>query len=75
MASSSASAGPSTRSRVVFLALAVALAAVVSTAVGSAARSDKWWWDNLGGPSSSQFSNISQITKSNVNRLEVARLQ
>jgi quinoprotein glucose dehydrogenase len=63
---------PSRRPSVVFLAIAVALIAVVMTAVGSAARSDKWWWDNLGGPSSSQFSNIRQITKSNVNRLEVA---
>ena len=66
------SAGPSTRSRVIFTMIAVALAAVVSAAVASAARSDKWWWDNLGGPSSSQFSNLGQITKANVNRLAVA---
>ena len=79
MTSSDTSVGPSTPSRchsraprAVFVAIAVALVAVVTTAVGSAARSDKWWWDNLGGPSSSQFSNLGQITKSNVNRLEVA---
>ena len=79
MTSSDTSVGPSTPShchsrapRAVFVAIAVALVAVVTTAVGSAARSDKWWWDNLGGPSSSQFSNLGQITKANVNRLEVA---
>ncbi len=79
MTSSDSSVGPSTPSprhsrapRAVFVAIAVALVAVVTTAVGSAARSDKWWWDNLGGPSSSQFSNLGQITKANVNRLEVA---
>ena len=70
MTSSDTSVGPSTPShchsrapRAVFVAIAVALVAVVTTAVGSAARSDKWWWDNLGGPSSSQFSNLGQITK------------
>ena len=79
MTSSDTSVGPSTPShchsrapRAVFVAIAVALVAVVTTAVGSAARSDKWWWDNLGGPSSSQFSNLGQITKANVTRLEVA---
>ncbi len=54
-------------------AIAAGLTLLVSAAVYSAAdRSDKWWWDNLGGPSSSQFSNFDQINKSNVNQLQVA---
>src|SRR5262245_37216201 len=51
------------------------LAALLFALVGAgtkAARSDKWWWDNLGGPSSSHFSQLDQIKKSNVSELQVA---
>ncbi|MCC7007779.1 MAG: PQQ-binding-like beta-propeller repeat protein [Acidobacteria bacterium] len=56
----------------VFTVLAAALIAVVTVSVGSAARSDKWWWDNLAGPDSSNFVGADQVTKANVSRLEVA---
>ncbi len=46
--------------------------AVVPSGALVAARSDKWWWDNLGGPDSSHFSNLDQIRKSNLTQLEVA---
>ena len=59
-------------STAVYLGLAVVLVSAVGTAVAVAARSDKWWWDNHGGPDSSNFSNLDQINKSNVNTLEVA---
>ena len=59
-------------STAVYLGIALALASTVSTAVVMAARSDKWWWDNHGGPDSSNFSNLDQINKSNVSKLEVA---
>jgi quinoprotein glucose dehydrogenase len=52
-------------------ALAAVLLGLVSAGV-IAARSDKWWWDNLGGPDSSNFSNLDQIRKSNVGDLQVA---
>ena len=55
-----------------FTAIATVLLGVVSAAVWAAERSDKWWWDNLGGPSSSQYVNLDQINKSNVNQLQVA---
>jgi quinoprotein glucose dehydrogenase len=47
---------------------------VAVTAVGTtmAARSEKWWWDNLGGPDSSSYADLDQIRKSNVHQLEVA---
>jgi len=32
----------------------------------------KWWHDNLGGPASSNFVNLEEIKKSNVDELEVA---
>jgi quinoprotein glucose dehydrogenase len=56
----------------VFGALVIVLVASVGSHVGNAARSGQWWWDNLGGPDSSQFMKLDQINKSNVNRLEVA---
>jgi quinoprotein glucose dehydrogenase len=61
-------------SRAVFsgAAVAVVLAAGLGIATVGAARSDKWWWDSLGGPASSHFSNLDQIRKSNLDRLEVA---
>ncbi len=37
-----------------------------------AARSDKWWWDNLSGPDSSSFVAVDQIRKTNVQQLAVA---
>ncbi|MCC7010659.1 MAG: PQQ-binding-like beta-propeller repeat protein [Acidobacteria bacterium] len=52
--------------------MTVALVGVAGHSVGRAARSDKWWWDNLGGPDSSNFMKLDQINKSNVARLEVA---
>src|SRR5262245_11840841 len=58
--------------RLTFFIIALALASVVSAGVLTAAKSSKWWWDNLGGPSSSHFSALDQINKSNVNKLEVA---
>jgi quinoprotein glucose dehydrogenase len=51
--------------------LSAGLLAVTAGGVG-AARSDKWWWDNLGGPDSSSFANLDQIRKTNVARLDVA---
>jgi len=50
---------------------------VVIVAIGvagtiAASRSNKWWWDNLGGPDSSNFVGSDQIRKSNVGQLEVA---
>ncbi len=54
------------------LLVAVPLAVFVIIAVASAERSDKWWWDYGGGPSSSHFVDLDQIKKSNVNQLEVA---
>ena len=35
-------------------------------------RDKKWWHDNLGGPSSSNYVDLDQINKSNVDQLEVA---
>jgi quinoprotein glucose dehydrogenase len=55
-----------------FFAIAFILLAAVTIAVRAADRSDKWWWDNLGGPASSNFLNLDQINKSNVNQLQVA---
>ena len=55
-----------------FALIAVALLAVVSTGVVLAARSDKWWWDNLGGPSSSHYVTLDQINKATVKNLQVA---
>ena len=52
--------------------LAVPLAVFISIAVASAERSDKWWWDYGGDPSSSHFVDVDQIKKSNVSQLEVA---
>src|SRR5690348_9105324 len=52
--------------------LAFVVVAVASIETSATARSDKWWWDNLSGPDSSQFRNLSQITKGNVSKLEVA---
>jgi quinoprotein glucose dehydrogenase len=42
------------------------------TLVSTANRSEKWWWDNLGGPDSSNYVGIDQIKKANVHELDVA---
>ena len=52
-------------------ALAAGLVALTAGGIG-AARSDKWWWDNLGGPDSSSFAKLDQIKKTNVAQLDVA---
>ena len=52
--------------------LSAGLIAVTAAAGTRAAPSDKWWFDNLGGPDSSAFANLDQIKKSNVTRLDVA---
>ena len=59
-------------SRLLFVALAAGLIAVVGAGALTAARSTKWWWDNLAGPDSSNFVDSDQIKKSNVNQLDVA---
>jgi quinoprotein glucose dehydrogenase len=56
----------------VFSFIALGLVASVVVGVTAAARSNKWWWDNLAGPDSSNFVVSDQIKKSNVNQLEVA---
>jgi len=56
----------------VFTFIALGLIASVVVGVTAAARSNKWWWDNLAGPDSSNFVVSDQIKKSNVNQLEVA---
>jgi quinoprotein glucose dehydrogenase len=55
-----------------FTLIAAALIATVGVAVATAARSNKWWWDNLAGPDSSNFVGSDQIKKSNVGQLDVA---
>ena len=51
----------------------IALAALLITAAVSAVeRSAKWWSDNLAGPDSSNYVDLDQIKKSNVDDLEVA---
>jgi len=61
-----------TRVSFAFSSVLVALTGLVSTGVLVSARADNWWTDNLGGPSSSHFSNLVQINKSNVEKLDVA---
>ena len=58
-------------SRLLIAALSAGLIALTAGGIG-AARSDKWWWDNLGGPDSSSFAKLDQIKKSNVAQLDVA---
>jgi quinoprotein glucose dehydrogenase len=55
-----------------FPLVAVALAAATLTGLAGAARSTRNWWDNLAGPDSSNFVDLDQIKKSNVDQLEVA---
>ena len=58
--------------RIRFAAVAAALLVATVTGVVAAARSSKWWSDNLGGPDSSAYADLDQIKKSNVQQLEVA---
>src|ERR671936_822061 len=58
--------------RILFPLIAAVLIAGIGVAVAIAARSNKWWWDNLAGPDSSNFVGSDQIKKSNVSQLEVA---
>jgi quinoprotein glucose dehydrogenase len=58
-------------SRLFIAALAIGLVALTVGGIG-AARSDKWWWDNLGGPDSASFARLDRIKKSNVAQLDVA---
>ena len=55
--------------RAAFIALFVLLTLV---AVWTAERNGKWWCDNLAGPDSSNYVDLDQIKKSNVDQLEVA---
>ena len=41
-------------------------------AVRTAERNGKWWQDNLAGPDSSNYVDLDQIKKSNIDQLEVA---
>jgi quinoprotein glucose dehydrogenase len=52
-------------------ALAAGLMTLTIT-VAPASRNDKWWWDNLAGPDSSNYVDLDQIKKSNVQQLETA---
>src|ERR1043165_2656956 len=54
----------------VFLVVAGTLTLAVGAGV-TAAGSPNWWRDNLGGPSSSHFSPLDQINKTNVNQLKL----
>ena len=59
-------------SQTIFTLISTALLASVVVGVSAAARSNRWWWDNLAGPDSSNFVASDQIKKSNVSQLEVA---
>ena len=59
-------------SRIIFALITVGLVAAVTAGVLNAARNTKWWIDNLSGPDSSNFVGSDQITKANVNQLQVA---
>src|SRR5580765_1889836 len=59
-------------SRLAFSLISLALIASVIAGVAAASRSNKWWWDNLAGPDSSNFVASDQIKKTNVSQLDVA---
>jgi quinoprotein glucose dehydrogenase len=51
----------------------IVIAALLAAAAASPLENDaKWWSDNLAGPDSSNYVDLDQITKSNVDELEVA---
>src|SRR5262245_19589604 len=55
-----------------FSVVLLALIAAVAAGVVVSAQAKNFWRDNLGGPSSSHYSNLDQINKSNVDKLQVA---
>jgi len=56
----------------IFRLISTALIALIGVGVAAASRSNKWWWDNLAGPDSSNFVASDQIKKANVGQLDVA---
>ena len=56
----------------VFSLISLRSLASVVAGVAAATRSNKWWWDNLAGPDSSNFVASDQIKKTNVSQLDVA---
>ena len=50
---------------------ALALLVLIVGAVQTAEKNGNWWRDNLGGPDSSNYADLDQIKKSNVDELEV----
>ena len=55
--------------RAAFIALFVLL---LLPSVRTDEKTGKWWYDNLAGPASSNYSDLDQIKKSNVDEMEVA---
>jgi quinoprotein glucose dehydrogenase len=55
-----------------FAVVMAGLVVMTVGAVATAAVNGKWWRDNLAGPDSSNFVDLDQIKKTNVNQLEVA---
>src|SRR5262245_7388190 len=58
--------------RIRFAVVMTGLVVMTVAAVATAAVNGKWWRDNLAGPDSSNFVDLDQIKKTNVNQLEVA---
>ena len=56
----------------IFQLISTSLILLIGVGVTAASRSNKWWWDNLAGPDSSNFVASDQIKKANVSQLEVA---
>ena len=52
--------------------ITVVVLLVILAVVPTAQRNGKWWQDNLAGPDSSNYVDLDEIKKSNVDRLEVA---
>src|SRR6187200_2922498 len=59
-------------SRSSFLALCVAGALAVTATSLKSADQDKWWPDYAGGPASARYFEATQISKSNVQKLDIA---
>jgi quinoprotein glucose dehydrogenase len=55
-----------------FVGISIALILLVGVGVLTAQQTTAQWKDNLGGPDSSHFSPLTQITKANVTQLQVA---
>ena len=54
------------------IGIAAGFALIATLSVSSVDGNSKWWRDNLSGPDSSNYVDLDQIKKSNVNELEVA---